>query len=44
MVEEWTEVVVVVNDVLVAAEDNILGVVDETEVAVLGGVLLEVAG
>lgn len=42
MVEEGAEVVVVVNDVLVA-EDNILAVVDETEVAVLGGVVLEVA-
>lgn len=34
----------VVNDVLVATEDNILAVVDETEEAVLGGVVLEVAG
>lgn len=44
MVEEGAEVVMVVNDVPVAAEDNILVVVDETEVIVLGSVVLEVAG
>lgn len=34
----------VVNDVLVAAEDNVLTVVDETGVVVLGGGVLEAAG
>lgn len=44
MVGEGAEVVMVVNDVLVAAEDSVLTVVDETGVVVLGGGVLEAAG
>lgn len=42
--EEGAEVVVVVNNVLVEVEDNILAVEDGTEVVMLEGVVLEVAG
>lgn len=44
MVGEGAEVVMEVNDVLVSAEDNVLTVVDETGVVVLGGGVLEAAG